>query len=90
MSESGDEIYTVARDGGVFAWEWIADEKPSQGARSNEQGDASDEELAFLHGVGGVSSSSWINFRSQNHTFFFVFLIAIGVAEPLMATMVVT
>ncbi|CAM9569764.1 unnamed protein product, partial [Ectocarpus sp. 6 AP-2014] len=31
VSESGDEVYTVARDGGVFAWEWVPDEerKPS-------------------------------------------------------------
>lgn len=27
VSDSGDEIYTVARDGGVFAWEWVADKK---------------------------------------------------------------
>ncbi|CAN0246302.1 unnamed protein product, partial [Hapterophycus canaliculatus] len=27
VSASGDEVYTVAKDGGVFVWEWVADQE---------------------------------------------------------------
>lgn len=63
MSQSGDEVYTVARDGGVFVWEWIADKKalllpPPEGGGGGEgggvvgagegQGRRSDEQLSDM------------------------------------------
>ena len=40
MSASGDEVYTVAKDGGVFVWEWLADEDKISISPSFSDGEA--------------------------------------------------
>lgn len=62
MSESGDEVFTVARDGGVFVWEWVADRKRLLGKKDsdkerNSESDSEGEGLASLGMVRTVEES---------------------------------
>ena len=65
MSESGDEIFTVAKDGGVFSWEWLADVKPSAVSEKSGSGGDGDSDKPRVDGMdlesGGDSDKPRVN-----------------------------